>query len=541
MGTGERGDDVTSEGASDATADAHPASAEIAGLGATELSALLEAGELTSAQVVERLIARIEALDGGANGLRAVLELAPDAQEVATTRDKERRAGTVRGPLHGIPVLVKDNIDTIAPLHCSAGSLVFGGSSPAANAPLVRVLYDAGAVVIGKANLSEWANFRSSRSSSGWSALGGQTRNPHALDRSPGGSSSGSGAAVAARLVPLAIGTETDGSILCPSAACGVAGLKPTLGLVSRSGIVPVAASQDTAGPIARTGRDLGLLLSVLVHAVDDGADDTATRARRPAGYDTSALARPGAGSLGGLRVGVVRDGGYAGYHPPTDKVFGAALDVLSDAGAQLIDPLDGLPPSSAWEEDELTVLLHEFRAGMEAYLGRRADAAPAHAHLPRTLHDVLAHAKSEPRERTELFDTDLIGRAAATGGLGSGEYRAALQRIKKATRQDGLDKLFATGVDVLALPAMHPAWPIDHLLGDHVAGAGWSPSAVAGYPSATLPVGAVGGLPVGIALLGPAWSEPLLLRVLIALERSLGTAVTAPVPRFARSLSVAG
>lgn len=534
----------------DQPVDPHPASAEIASLDATSLGALLDAGELTSVEVVEGLIARIEALDGGATGLHSFIEVSHDARDMAAALDAERRAGRRRGDLHGIPVLVKDNIDTVAPLHTTAGSLVFGESSPAVDAPLVSALRDAGALVIGKANLSEWANFRGTRSSSGWSAVGGQTRNPHALDRSPGGSSAGSGAAVAARLVPLAIGTETDGSIMCPSAACGIAGLKPTLGLVSRTGIVPISATQDTAGPMARSARDLALLLSVLAGAVDDGEDDAATLARRPPGYGPAALrgAFAGSGNLAGLRVGLVSGRGYTGYHRPTDDAVGAALDALAGAGAELVDPVEDLPPSSTWEQDELTVLLHEFQVYLEGYLRRRAEATDGSAarsrngtdaRLPRTLEDVLAHAADEAGERSDLFPIDLISRAAATDGLDSDGYRQALRRIKQATRADGLDKIFAGGVDVLALPAMSPAWPIDHVLGDQTRGAGWSVSAVAGYPSATLPVGKICDVPVGVALLGPAWSEPLLLRVMGALEGALGSAVTSPVPNFASGLTI--
>jgi len=504
--------------------DPHPQSAELASLDAAAIGAHLDAGDLTSAEVVEALVSRVEAM----HWLRAVIELAPDALETAERLDAERRAGRRRSGLHGIPILVKDNIDTAAPMHTTAGSLVFGDSSPPADSPLVRVLRDAGAVVLGKTNLSEWANFRGSRSSSGWSAAGGQTRNPHSLDRSPGGSSSGSAAAVAARLAPLAVGTETDGSIICPAAACGIAGLKPTLGLVSRTGIVPIASSQDTAGPMARTVRDLAQLLAVLARATDDGEDALATRARRPSGYDLSAGASPGAA---GLRVGVVRAEGYTGYHAPTDEVLTAALDALAGAGAELVDPVEGLAPPSTWWDDELTVLLHEFRVGMEQYLRRRAQGT---AGGPARLTDLLAHAEAEPGERADLFPLDLVRRAAATDGLGSPPYLEALDRVKRATREDGLDRLFAQGVDVVVLPAMAPAWPIDHVLGDRPAGNGWSPAAVSGYPSATLPVGSVQGLPVGVAVVGPPWSEPLILRTLSALEDELGSAVTSPVPSFA-------
>lgn len=523
--------------------DPHPRSLEIASRSAAELSDLLERRELSSVEITEQLIARMEAVDAGnpgGRGVRSVLEIAPDALESAASLDAERSAGRVRGPLHGVPVLVKDNIDTVAPLHTTAGSLVFGDCAPAGDATLVTALRDAGAVIVGKSNLSEWANFRGRPSASGWSAVGGQTRNPHVLDRSPGGSSSGSGAAVAARLVPLAVGTETDGSIICPAAACGIAGLKPTLGLVSRTGIVPIAFSQDTAGPMARTARDIALLLGVLARAVDDGEDDHARAARRPPGYETTYDALLGDGDLSGLRVGVVRDDGYCDYHPPTDEVFASTLEVLAACGAEVVDPVHGLPGPQQLFEDELTVLTTEFRVGAHAYFERRANAAPDCTHLPRTLDDVLAHAEAEPGERTDVFGTDLIARAAAAEGLESEAYVRALEQNKRATGRDGLDKVFADHrVDVLVAPAMHPAWPIDHVLGDHDRGNAWSASAIAGYPSATLPMGMIDGLPVGVALLGPAWSEARLLRVMSALERALGPGVTSPVPRFAPSLGI--
>lgn len=504
----------------------------MAALSAAKMSKLLDSGALSSVEVVEQLITRIEALDAEGPSVRSVLEVAPDALEVAASLDAERAAGNVRGPLHGVPVLVKDNIDTVAPLHTTAGSLVFGDCSPAVDATLVNALRAAGALIVGKANLSEWANFRGRPSTSGWSAAGGQTRNPHALDRSPGGSSSGSAAAVAARFVPLAIGTETDGSILCPAAACGVLGLKPTLGLVSRTGVVPIAHSQDTAGPMARTTDDLALLLEVLARASDDGEDDVARLARRPPGYDTRYAGHLGDGRLAGLRIGIVREGGWFDYHSPTDRVFGSVLDALASTGAAIVDPLQGTAPIPVAER-ELTVLACEFRAGAHAYFQRRARRRPECAHLPRSLDDVLTHAAAEPRERTDLFGTELIARAAASESLQSGTYKAAFEQHKREAGRDGLDRLFALGVDVLAAPAMPPAWMIDHVLGDHSIGAAWSAAAVAGYPSATLPMGTVDGLPVGIALIGPAWSERVLLRVMRALETLLGPSVTRPVPGF--------
>jgi amidase len=518
-------------------------------LGASELAGLIERGELSSVEVVEQLIGRIEAIDpagaragSGAVGLRSVLELAPDALGRAAQLDAERVAGHVRSPVHGLPVLVKDNVDTVAPLHTTAGSLVFGDSHPGSDATIVSALRDAGAIVLGKTNLSEWANFRSRPSSSGWSGAGGQTRNPHALDRSPGGSSAGSGAAVAARLAPFAIGTETDGSILCPAAACGVMGLKPTVGLVSRTGIVPISQSQDTAGPMARCVEDLALLLEVLAKAVDDGEDSAAVSSARPPGHEPHYVALLGDGNLRGVRVGVLRAGGYGGYHPPTDRVFESALAALKETGADVVEGIE-LPngPLSSGE-DEMIVLTHEYRSGLERYLARRAlqSGGSGEAGLPRSVQDVIDHIEATPGERPDVFGTELMARAAATDGVEAHVYREARERNLERSRAKGLDLLFQD-VDVLVLPAMSPAWVIDHVVGDAVAGAGWSPPAVAGYPSATMPVGAVGGLPVGIALWGPPWSEARLLEVMFALERSLGPGVTSPVPAFVTSVSIRG
>ncbi len=517
--------------------DPHGASAEAASRSASETARLLAAGETTSVEFVTALVERIEAIDSAGPRLSAVLEVAPDALEAAARRDAERTAGRLRGPLHGIPVLLKDNIDTAAPSHTTAGSLVFGGSSPGADATLVAALSEAGAVVLGKANLSEWANFRGHPSSSGWSAAGGQTRNPHALDRTPGGSSAGSASAVAARLAPLAVGTETDGSILCPAAVCGVAGLKPTVGLVSRTGIVPIASSQDSAGPMARSVEDLALLLEVLASATDDGEDDLARSSRRPGGHDTHYVALLGDGHLGGLRVGVLRGHGFTEYHPPTDRVFEQAVAALSAAGAAVVDPIPSALETYLSREDEMVVLLHEFRLTMERYLERRARLSGT-GDLPRSLDDILAHIQKTPEERLDVFGAELIAAGAETTGADPARYEQAREDNWRRSRTDGLDRLFAE-VDVVATPATTPAWLIDHVIGDAHVGAGWSPPAVAGYPSATLPVGAIGGLPVGIALWGPPWSEALLLRVMFALEKSLGAAVTSPVPSFAPSVSL--
>ncbi|MHB1987323.1 MAG: amidase [Acidimicrobiales bacterium] len=528
--------------------DPHPKSEAVASLSACEMARELGSGSISSVEIAEELLGRWEAIDTSGPHLRSVIEIAPDVLETAAALDAERRSGRSRGPLHGVPVLVKDNIDTVFPLHTTGGSLVFGNSSPASDAHLVRAMRDAGMFVLGKTNLSEWANFRGQRSSSGWSAAGGQTRNPHALDRTPGGSSAGSGSGVAARLAPLAIGTETDGSILCPSAACGVAGLKPTVGLVSRTGIIPISSSQDTAGPMARTTEDLALLLEVLARAVGDGEDPQAVLERRPPGHQSHYLALLGDGNLAGLRLGVLREGGYFGYHPATDKVFETMLEALSGTGAEVVDPLEppGAPMVSG--EAELVVLAHEFRARVEAYFERRAASVgspgiggPSATALPRTLEDVIAHAEAEPEERLDLFGIELITKAASSGGLDSPVYLAALEKNRRSARTEGLDKLFTKSdrsVDAFLVPAMPPAWLIDHVVGDAYVGSGWSPAAVAGYPSATLPMGKVGGLPVGVAICGPPWSEATLLRVMFALERALGTEITRPLPHFVDSLS---
>lgn len=512
----------------------HEKSAELASLTALELAARYERGDLSAREAVSGLIERIEAVDPL---LRSVIEVAPDALDAAAARDEERARGEVRGLLHGVPVLVKDNVDTAAPLHTTAGSLVFGDTSPPVDAPLVVALRSAGAIVLGKTNLSEWANYRGRPSSSGWSAVGGQTRNPHVLDRSAGGSSSGSGAAVAARLAPLAIGSETDGSILCPSSACGVAGLKPTVGLVSRTGVVPISSSQDTAGPMGRSTEDIALLLEVLARAVDDGGDAAAVSSRRPAGHRSDYLSLLGDGDLSRVRLGVVRSGPHAGGHPPTVAAFSAVIESLRESGASIVDPLE-LPGDGTFHSgrDEMIVLAHEFKAGLGHYLARRN--AGREGAFPRSLADVISHIRSTPEERLDLIGIDSMEEAQATNGLDDPVYLAARARNHDRSRRDGLDRLFET-VDVVCLPAMPPTWVIDHVDGDAHYGAAWSPAAVAGYPSATLPMALVRDLPVGIALWARPFHEVDLLKVMFALEKVLPSSSTRPVPAYAPSVSI--
>lgn len=470
--------------------------------------ARLADGRVTSVELVAAARARLAACDAGPTPLRAVVELAEDAEQVAGRRDEQRRAGTPTGPLHGLPVLVKDNVDLATGPVTTAGSLALLGTRPVRDATVVARLRDAGAVVLGTANLSEWANFRSTRSTSGWSARGGLTRNPHDPSRSAGGSSSGSAAAVAAGIAPVAVGTETDGSILCPAAACGVVGFKPTVGRISRAGIVPIAASQDSAGPLVRSVRDAALLLRVLAAA--DPRDPATGRAP---GWPVGTPA-PAAG-LDGVRVGVARRGWF-GVHPDTDVLAERAIGALSAAGATIVDPADvATVEELAAGQDELAVLLHEFRAGVEAYLSTRVGDGP------RTLADVIAFNRAHADVELAHFGQELFERAADVGGLDDPAYAAARDACRRLARTDGLDPLFAR-LDVLVAPTMPPAWTIDEVLGDRDVVGSWQPAAVAGYPALSVPVGAVRGLPVGLGLYGAPWSEPTLLRVGASLESSL-------------------
>jgi amidase len=511
--------------------DPHGPSAEVAKAGAGDLSGLLEDGAATSAQLTAMLIERMEAIDRSGPSIRSVLRLNDRAVDEAAELDAERAAGHVRGPLHGVPVLVKDNIDT-SRLGATAGSLALDKVPVRTDAPLVRQLHEAGLVIIGKANLSEWANFRGRPSASGWSAVGHQTRNPYALNRTPGGSSAGSGAGVAAGLAPLAVGTETDGSILCPSAACGLVGLKPTVGLVSRAGIIPVSSSQDTAGPMARSVADVARLLDVLASsAIDSDGGQVPGRPDRAEPF-VAALSR----DLRGFRVGVVRDEGYFGYHAATDLVVEAMLGSFEDAGAEVIDPVTGLGGAS--QADEMTVLCHEFKACLDAYLaGRSAIGETSGSARPvRSLADVIAFNEAHGAEHLEVFPQDVMIRSAATHGLDDPRYVSARAANLRRTREEGIDGVcIRLGLDALVAPTMSPAWPIDHVSGDSHLGSSWGQAAVAGYPSLSLPVGEVRGMPVGLTIWGRAWSEATLIRLASAVESQIGFR---PAPTFRESVS---
>jgi amidase len=468
-----------------------------------DLRVTLRHGELTVRQLTEACLARIDAIDRSGPALRSVIEINPDALAIADELDAELRGGRIRGPLHGMPILVKDNIDTADSMKTTAGSLALVDARPAADAHLISNLREAGALVLGKANLSEWANFRSTRSSSGWSARGGQCRNPYALDRNPGGSSSGSGAAVSASLCVAAIGTETDGSIVSPSSSNGIVGIKPTVGLVSGRGIVPISHTQDTAGPMARTVTDAALLLAAMTG-------------------DASAPV-PDAASLRGARIGVARN--LAGFDPRVDALFEEALSALREAGAELIDPAD-VPHADEYEESEWEVLKYEFNADLEAYL------ATVGGEVPRTLADLIAFNRAHAAEELPFFGQEVFEMSVEKGPLTDPAYVEALATCGRLSRDEGVDAAIAEhALDAIVAPTRGPAWLTDHIHGDHHGlGGSSSPAAVSGYPSVTVPMGSVAGLPVGLSLIGGPRRERELIGYAFAFERSTNHRVA---PRF--------
>jgi amidase len=483
-----------------------------------EWQAALARGELTSRQLVERYLQRIESLDAQGPKLRAVLETNPEALDIAATLDAERRAGKLRGPLHGIPILVKDNIDTADRMHTTAGSEALAADRPSRDAFIVERLRAAGAIVLGKTNLSEWANFRSTHSSSGWSARGGQARNPYALDRTPSGSSSGSGIATAANYCTASIGTETDGSITSPSSACSLVGLKPTVGLVSRSGIVPISHTQDTAGPMCRSVADAAVLLAAIA-----GADprDAATHGARTADY----VAALDANGLKGARIGVARDK-LTGYSVSADAAFERALAVMKDRGAVIVDPAD-IATVNKFNDAEFDVLLYEFKPDLERYLATRP---PGRA---RTLDALIAYNRAHADAEMPYFKQEIFEMSAKKGPLTSPGYRKALAHCRTLSRAQGLDATFAKHrVDAIVAPTSGPPWLIDLVNGDVGAGgSSTTPCAVAGYPAVTVPMGYAHGLPVGITFMGRAWSEATLLKFAYAYEQA---ALVRTAPGFA-------
>ncbi|NWJ40231.1 MAG: amidase [Geothrix sp.] len=484
------------------------------------LQAGLAGGRWTSVDLVRRYQARIRALDQSGPKLNSVIELNPEALAIAQALDAERKAGKPRGPLHGIPVLIKDNIDTADRMKTTAGSLALAEApAPREDAFIVAKLREAGAVVLGKTNLSEWANLRSTRSSSGWSGRGGQTRNPYALDRSPSGSSSGSGAATAASLCAAAVGTETDGSVVSPANANGLVGLKPTVGLLSRSGIIPISHTQDTAGPMTRTVRDAALLLGAMA-----GTDsrDAATReadARRDVDY-TRFLAK---GGLKGARLGVVKN--LLGVHAHVDAVILPALETLKAQGATLVDVE---LKSAAYDDAEFEVLLYEFKADLNAYLGGRGGAVE-------DLTTLMAFNEQRRQEEMPFFGQELLQQAQAKGPLTDAAYLKALDTCAQA-RRDITGLLEKHQLQALVGPTGGPAWLIDHVNGDSSSLSFSSPAAVAGCPHLTVPAGFAFGLPVGLSFVGGPWQEGILFRLAFAFEQ---TTRARRAPRFPATAAV--
>jgi amidase len=495
-----------SDSSNPAPAAAPAAALDVAELSATEARDRMAAGTLTSRALTAAYLDRIANLDDAGPRLDAVIEINPAALQDADALDAERKAGSIRGPLHGIPVLLKDNID-VAGMVNSAGSLAMAEHRPARDAFAATRLRAAGAVILGKTNLSEWANFRSTRSTSGWSSRGGQTRNPYVLDRNPCGSSSGTGTAIAASLAALGVGTETDGSIICPAAVSGLVGLKPTVGLVSRTGIIPIAVSQDTAGPMTRTVADAALMLNGL--AGIDPADPAAAAAQGKIASDY--LTFLNAAALTGKRIGVVRQ--VMGFHPAVDAATEAAIAALKAKGAELVDVK--IAGYNSWNDAEFTVLLYEFKDGLNTYL--KTSGAP-HA----SLEALIAYNKSNAEQVMPFFSQEIFEQAQAKGPLSDAAYLKARDDARRLAGREGLmAALEGNKLDALIAPSMSPAWPTDHVLGDHFLGAGYGMAAVAGTPSITVPMGETHGLPLGLTFMGRAFTEGDLLGLAYAFEQT--------------------
>ena len=476
----------------------------------SDLQNAMQSGKHTARSIAEGYLARIDEMDKHGPAVNSVIELNPDAPSIADALDRERKQKGVRGPLHRNPVLIKDNIDTADKMMTTAGSLALLGSTPPKDAFIVERLRAAGAVILGKTNLSEWANFRSTHSSSGWSGRGWQTRNPYALDRNPCGSSSGSGAAASASFTAIAVGTETDGSVVCPSSTCGLVGIKPTLGLLSRSGIIPIAHSQDTAGPMTRTLTDAVILLGAMT-GVDERDAAMADSRGKAVGDYTKFL---DANGLKGARIGVARKS--FGFNDRVDKLMADAIDVMKRLGAEVIDPAD-IPTAGKFDDSEFEVLLYEFKADLNAYLAALGERAPVHS-----LKEIIAFNEKNADKEMPYFGQEIMLKAEAKGPLSDPAYRKALAKNLRMSRTDGIDAVMTKHkLDALIAPTGGPSWKTDWLNGDHFTGGFSTPTAVAGYPHITVPAGFVYGLPVGISFAGRAWSEPVLIKLAYAYEQA--------------------
>jgi len=502
---------------------AEPQDFELAELTIPELQDGMGSGRFTARRLTELYLSRIEAVDRHGPRVNAVIEVNPDALAIAESLDTERRSGRVRGPLHGIPILVKDNIDTRDRMQTTAGSLALEGVVPSRDAFIVERLRTAGAVLLGKANLSEWANYRSSSSSSGWSGRGGQTRNPYVLDRNPCGSSSGSGAAAAANLAAITIGTETDGSIVCPSSINGIVGIKPTVGLWSRSGIIPISHTQDTAGPMCRTVTDAAILLGPLTGV--DPRDAATAMSRGRSQEDYRRFLDPA--GLRGARLGVMRK--HLSVAAKTEAVFDEAVKALKAAGAILVDPVNFADPAPLNAAESL-VMGYEFKAGIEAYLRSLGDRAPG-----RTLADLIAFNERNREREMPYFGQELFVESAKKGPLTDPRYRAALATCRRMARTEGLDALLARHrLDAIVAITTGPAWPIDLVNGDRFTGGSSTHAAVAGYPAITVPAGFILGLPVGLTFMGRPWAEGKLIQLAYGFEQATKVRVA---PKFTETV----
>jgi amidase len=470
----------------------------------------MKSGKFTSRSLVEKYSNRIDEIDKHGPAINSVIELNPDALAIAATLDQERKLKGPRGPLHGVPVLIKDTIDTADRMMTTAGSLALAGSRPANDSFVAEKLRAAGAVILGKTNLSEWANIRSSHSTSGWSGRGGLTKNPYALDRNPCGSSSGSGAGVSANLCPAAIGTETDGSIVCPSSSNGIAGIKPTVGLVSRSGIIPISHSQDGAGPMCRTVRDAAIMLSALTGV--DSRDSATANSQGKSARDYARFCDPN--GLKGARIGVARK--YFGFNDAVDALMEQSLDVMKMQGATVIDPAD-IETLGKFDKSEMLVFMYELKADLNRYLAALGPNAPV-----KTLKDIIDFNERNRQKEMPYFGQDLFLKAEAMGPLTEKAYLDALENNHQLARTEGIDATMDKfHLDAIIAPTGGPAWLTDLVNGDHVAGGSSNAAAVAGYPNINVTAGFTSGLPVGISFFGRAWSEPTLIRLAYAFEQA--------------------
>ena len=473
-----------------------------------ELQDGMKSGKFTAKSLVEKYTARIEDIDK--RTVNAIIEMNPDAASIAEDLDRERKGKGPRGPLHGIPILIKDNIATADRMMTTAGSLALVGSKPPKDSMVAQKLRAAGAVILGKTNLSEWANIRSSHSTSGWSGRGGLTRNPYSLDRNPCGSSSGTGAGISANLAAIGIGTETDGSIVCPSSLNGLAGIKPTVGLISRAGIIPISHSQDTAGPMCRTVRDAAILLGVLTGADPEDQATAASAGKSQTNYEQYCDAN----GLQGARIGVARK--YFGFSDAVDALVEHSIDIMRKQGAVIVDPAD-IPTLGKFDGSEMTVFMYELKADLNAYLAGLGASSPV-----KRLKDIIEFNDRNREKEMPYFGQDLFLKSEAKGPLTEKEYLDAVAKNRQLARTEGIDAVMDKNkLDALVAPTGGPAWLTDLITGDHFGGGSSNAAAVAGYPNINVTAGNIFGLPVGISFFGRAWSEPTLIKIAYSFEQA--------------------